>query len=225
MKRQFLGDSKDSFKWDYHDYLTSALGYPTLNVMLMLTPDDNSTKGETQPELFPAREVVIDFCRDLRKDRNIQLIKNLPSITGSTYSVELHKGDTCLTNRNRREYFAGISGEKKQVIFLDPDNGFEPEQKNKKEHVLYKDVSSILDQISDEAVISVFQHFRRIPFNKDFIRIKERMHSGHAAAMCWDHHIMFVAISRSLDTINKVKAVNRQYPQYLQGHPVVFLNK
>jgi hypothetical protein len=219
MKRQYLGDSKDSFKWDYHDYLTAALGYPTLNVILMLTPDDNSKKGRTKPELFPARKAVIDFCRELRKERDIQLIKKLPSKTGSKFTVQLHKGETHLTNRNRRGYFAGISGEKKQVVFLDPDNGFEPEQSSNKEHVLYEDVSSILDQISDETVISVFQHFRRIRFNDDFTRIKERMHSGHVTAICW-HYLMFVAISKSMDTIKKVMAVNRQY---LQGYPVRIL--
>ena len=26
MKRQYLGDSKDSFKWDYHPFLVDALG-------------------------------------------------------------------------------------------------------------------------------------------------------------------------------------------------------
>lgn len=185
MKRQYLGDSEDSFKWDYHDYLTSALGYSMLNVILMLTPDDNSKQGETKPELFPARKAVVDFCRDLRKERDFQLITKLSSKTGSKYSVEFHKGENYLTNKNRREYFAGISGEKKQVVFLDPDNGFEPEQSSNEEHVLYEDVSSILDKISDEVVISVFQHFRRIRLNDDFTRIKERMHSGHATAICW----------------------------------------
>jgi hypothetical protein len=215
MKLQFLGDSKDSFKWDYHDYLTSALEYPTLNIILMLTPDDNSKQGETKPELFPARKAVICFCRDLRKKPDIQLIKKLPSKTGSKYSVELHKGETHLTNKNRSEYFTGISGEKKQVIFLDPDNGFEPEKSCHKEHVSYKDVNSILDQISDGAVISVFQHFRHIRVNDDFARIKERMRSAYTTAIYWPSHLMFVAISRSQDTIKKVQDINCQYLQGL----------
>lgn len=219
MKLQFLGDSKDSFKWDYHDYLTSTLGYPALNVILMLTPDDNSKQGKTKPELFPARKAVIDFCTELRKEQNIQLIKMLPLRTGSTYSVELHKGETHLTNGNRREYFTGIQGEKKQVVFLDPDNGFEPEKSSNKQHALYKDVNSVLDQISDEAVISVFQHFRRIRFDDDFTRIKERIHSGHATAIYW-HFLMFVAISKSIDAIKNVLAINRQYRQ---DHPVRIL--
>lgn len=30
MKRQYLGDAKDAFKWDYHDYLVSELNCPAL---------------------------------------------------------------------------------------------------------------------------------------------------------------------------------------------------
>jgi len=38
MKRQFLGDSNDSFKWDYHDYLATRLGYPQLSEDEGVTP-------------------------------------------------------------------------------------------------------------------------------------------------------------------------------------------
>ena len=38
MKLQYLGDSKDSFKWDYHDYLATSLKFSTLKVIFMMTP-------------------------------------------------------------------------------------------------------------------------------------------------------------------------------------------
>ena len=212
MKRQYLGDSKDSFKWDYHDYLTAALGYPLLNVMLMLTQDDDSNDGKTHPDLFPAKEAVIDFCRDLKKQRNIQLIKNLPVATCSEYIVALHKEETYLTTRNRRDYFSDISAEPRQVLFLDPDNGFEPEKSNNEKHVLYSDVNTILKQIAPEAVISVFQHFRRISFDNDFARIRERMPSGYTTTLYW-HSLMFVTISKTKEIIEKVIGLNHQYSQ------------
>lgn len=212
MKRQYLGDSKDSFKWDYHDYLTSALGYPMLNVTLMLTPDDGTNDGETHPELFAAREAVLTFCRDLKKQRNIQLIQKLPSATGSKYIVELHKEEAYLTTRNRKDYLSDFFAETRQVLFLDPDNGFEPERSNNEKHVLYSDVEAILKQLSPEAVISVFQHFRRRSFDKDFARIKERILNGYTTAIYW-HSLMFVAITKTKDMIDKVISVNHQYSQ------------
>jgi len=219
MKLQYLGDSRDSFKWDYHDYLTSALGYTKLNILLMLTPDDNSNQGKTAPAIYPSRKPIHDLCCELREQRNIRLIYKLPSATGSKYLIELHKGETYLTNRNRKEYFSGLSTPKRQVLFLDPDNGFEPEKSHSKKHVLYSDIEAIIQQISEESVISVFQYFRRISFTDDFTCIKQRLISGYATAIYW-HSLMFVAISKSKDTIDKVLTVNRQYSQ---GRPVSIL--
>ena len=212
MKIQYLGDSKDSFKWDYLDYLTAGLDYPLLNVALMLTPDDNSNHGKTHPDLFRSRETILYFCQDLKKHRNIQLIKQLTVASGSKYLVELHKGETYLTHRNRREYFSDLSSEKRQVLFLDPDNGFEPEKSRNGKHVLYSDVEAILKQMSKEAVISVFQHFRYISFNKDFARIKERIPSGYTTALYW-HSLMFVTISKTKEIIETVSELNHQYSQ------------
>ena len=212
MKRQYLGDSKDSFKWDYHDYLTSALMYPTLNIMLMLTPDDYSRDGQTHPQLFNARKPVIEFCCDLGKERNVQLIQVLPTKTGASYRVELHKGEAFITNKNRAEYFSGLTAENKQVLFLDPDNGFEPEKSRNEKHVLYGDIQTILEHVSEEAVLSVFQNFRRISFDKDFARIRERLISGHATAIYWNF-LRFVVIGRARETIKKVIDVNCRYSQ------------
>ncbi|MCH7556752.1 MAG: hypothetical protein IIB56_04755, partial [Planctomycetes bacterium] len=92
MKKQYLGDSKDSFKWDYHDYLVSQLGFPIFNIALMMTPDDRSNDGQSHPSLFPARKEIVEFCHDLRRSRSIEAIKALPEKTGESYEVFLHKG-------------------------------------------------------------------------------------------------------------------------------------
>ncbi len=216
MKRQYLGDSKDSFKWDYHDYLASALRYPRLNMVLMLTPDDQSGDGKTHPELFPARKAIISFCHNLREERNIQRLRDLPAATGASYFVDLHNPETYITRKNRREYFSGLPTEGKHLFFLDPDNGFEPETSNNEKHVLYSDIDAILKQISDESAISVFQHFRRITFDKDFARIKERLATDHVTAVYW-HSLMFVVIGKNRKTIEKVIEANHLYSQGRTG--------
>jgi hypothetical protein len=155
MKLQFLGDSKDSFKWDYHDFLASELKYPWLNVALMLTPDDAGNHGKTKPESFEARTPVLRFCRDLQSTRDIQRIKHLPKFTGGAYDVALHKNGAYLTNR--ADYFSGFESSRDQVVFLDPDNGFEPDGSCENRHVSYRDVSSILAQISEHSIVSVFR--------------------------------------------------------------------
>jgi hypothetical protein len=212
MKRQYLGDSKDSFTWDYHDYLTSALGYRKLEIILMLTPDDNSGNGTTRPELFPARETVISFCHKLRQEKNVRLLCELPTVTGSAYAVDFHDPETYFTRKNRIQYFARLPVDGNHLLFLDPDNGFEPENSNNEKHVLFAEIDTVLNQMSRESVISIFQHFRRVPFEKDFSHIKERLTSEHIAAVSW-HSLMFVAIAKTKQTIEKVIAANHHYAQ------------
>lgn len=209
MKKQYLGDSKDSFKWDYHDFLAGELNYPVLNIMLMMTPDDESNYGKTHPTLFPARKEILDFCDDLRNERKVNLINSLPGRTNSNYTVNLHNNDSHITNKNRKTYFSGLSDIEEQLLFLDPDNGFEPEKSSEK-HVLYSDLSYILEQISERSVVSVFQIFRREAFTKTFARIKERLNNSHSTAIYW-RSLMFVAISKSEGTIKRVSDANKEY--------------
>lgn len=210
MKLQYLGDSKDSFKWDYHDFLVSELKYPLLNIALMMTPDDDGNDGRTQPSLFPASGEVIDFCQYLRKNRSINSIKTLPQKTGASYQVALHNNGKYITNENRAEYFSDINQAKRQLLFLNPDNGFEPENSINEKHVGYNDIISILDQLSSETVVSIFQHHRRISFPIDFSRIRERIKSGYSTAIYW-HSLMFVAIAKSKETIERVRTANKKY--------------
>lgn len=210
MKLQYLGDSKDSFKWDYHDFLVSELKYPLLNIALMMTPDDGSNDGKTRPSLFPAREEIISFCQFLRENRSIDSIRNLPLITGASYKVELHNNGQYINNGNRSEYFSGLDSTNRQVLFIDPDNGFEPEKSMNEKHVSYSDISGILQRVSNETVVSVFQHHRRRSFQDDFSRIKERIEPWHSTAIYW-HLLMFVAISKSEQTLERVTVANGEY--------------
>lgn len=216
MKLQYLGDSKDSFKWDYHDYLAQELRYPFLNIALMMTPDDESNDGKSFPSLFQARPEIIEFCKHLRYMKSIETIRLLPEKIDSNYTVELHKGSTFITSKNRSQYFSGLLANTKQLLFVDPDNGFEPEKSYSEKHVLYSDIASLLGQMSDDSVISVFHHFRRKSFVEDFAIIKHRLYSGYATAIYW-HSLMFVAIGKSRKVIAQVGEANEKYSR---THPV-----
>lgn len=219
MKRQYLGDSKDSFKWDYHDFLATALGLPRLHVALMLTPDDGGTDGRSDPARFPARAPVLDFCRHLRVRRDVGEIVRLPERTGAPYRLTLHEGEALFAAGDRAGYFSGLDGAGDALVFLDPDNGFEPERSCSDKHVRYGEVAGILDQLPPDSVVSVFQHFRRISFPRDFDRIRRRLDTFHSTAIFW-HSLMFVAVGKSEPAIRKVAAANRDYAQ---RYPVTLL--
>lgn len=216
MKLQYLGDSKDSFKWDYHNHLTNALRFKVLNILLMMTYDDNTKEGKTKPDWFPARSEIIKFCHELRAERELSRIISLPTKTGASYKVKLHKPGNYLSKKDRNSYYLDISNYCDQVIFLDPDNGMEPEKRYNEKHVRYSELAIILDQISNNSVITVFQHFRRKNFRDDFSRIKERLlaivPNTYITAIFW-HQLMFVVLGKSKKTIANIRQINRSYKE------------
>lgn len=210
MKIQYLGDSKDSFKWDYHDYLVDSLGYGSLNIVLMMTPDDNGSHGSSRASRYPARADVINFCQMLSENRVLSDIRDLPKATSSDYEVRLHS-ESCLPNENlRRQYFEGFTSEIDQIVLIDPDNGFEPHKSYSDKHLLFSELDQVLGQISERSVISVFQHFRRKPFERDFVEIRERILGGYSTAVFW-HSLMFVLVTRSSDVLKQLIRINELY--------------
>ena len=216
MKRQYLGDSKDSFKWDYHHFLVEALGYRHFKIAWMMTPDDAGTNGRTPSELFPAREEILRLCNELRLTRDPALLSGLPARTKAQYVVSFHTPDEIHLDGGSSAFFSGIEACPGQVLFLDPDNGFEPEHSSTDKHVRYADLDGLIKTVSPNTVVTVFQHHRRKKFPDDFARIRERLLSGHCCAIYW-HSLMFVALSPSAVTIAKVHEINRAYAQC---HPV-----
>ena len=166
MKRQYLGDSKDSFKWDYLHFLMDDIGYRDLKIAWMMTPDDKSLDGKTPPESFNARAEIISFCNRIKSDRNPILLSDLPSTTNATYSVSFHKPDHYFDKVSRNSYFSDIILQTDQLLFLDPDNGFEPERNFTEKHLRYLEIEKILGAAAPNSVAIVFQHHRRKIFRK-----------------------------------------------------------
>lgn len=210
MKRQYLGDSKDSFKWDYHHFLVESLGYTHLKIAWMMTPDDDSADGKSAPELYPARPEILRLCNALRSTRDPALLLGLPATTGAKYSVSFHSSVEAQNQSNQHTFFSGIETGSGQVLFLDPDNGFEPERSSADKHVRYADLDALIKTVSPDTVITIFQHHRRKKFPDDFARIRERLISGCSTAIYW-HSLMFVSVTSSSETIHRVVKINREY--------------
>jgi hypothetical protein len=216
MKRQYLGDSKDAFKWDYHDFMTRTLGFHHFQIVWMMTPDDKGSQGQTVPERFPARPEILRFCNILRKSRNPGDLVGLPVATCASYIVSPYKSEDFFGNKTRDSYFGDIIREPDRLVFLDPDNGFEPDGGCSEKHVTYAEVERLLNTISPGSIISVFQHHRRKKFDNDFAQIRACLRSGYATAIYW-HSLMFITVASSTKMIGRVLEVNREYAR---GNPV-----
>ena len=210
MKRQYLGDARDAFKWEYQDRLTRQLGYSVLQIIPMLTTDDSTNEGMTHPKRYPAATVFHDFCLRLRRSRSLIDLHDLPNMTGADYRVKLHRPDEIFSEGSRASYFSDIGGASDQVVFVDPDIGFEPKGRYEK-HVAFADVAAILEQVTCDSVVSVYQHQRQGESYVATIEgIRRRFPVDHCVTI-YGHHVMFVVISRSLSAIESVAEANATY--------------
>lgn len=130
MKLQYLGDSKDAFKWDYLDVLVNEIGAQFLDIIPMKTSPDDSKEGMTLPSQFPATTEVNEFCGHLQRNRSLTELTKLPHFTGRKYDIRLHKPNIEFQNNSefRSRYFSDIcfKNNRNNVMFLDPDIGFQP---------------------------------------------------------------------------------------------------
>ena len=83
----------------------------------------------------------------------------------------------------------------------------------------YTDLTRVLDQRSRESVVSIFQHFRFIPFPRDFARIRERIGSVYSTVIYW-HSLMFIAVSKSEKAIKRVISANKKYTKINPGEVI-----
>ena len=138
------------------------------------------------------------------------MLTDLPAVTGAAYQITLYKSNDNLTNANRASYFSDVTTGCDQVLFLDPDNGFEPERSFSEKHVRYSDIEPLLRTVTPTSIITVFQHHRRKKFSEDFMHIQKRFTLWSSTAICW-HSLMFVNISLSEEVVYRVREVNREY--------------
>lgn len=211
MKLQYLGDSRDSFKWHYHDCLVNGMEARNLDIIPMLLPNDETGQGNTHAQEFHSTPEIQKFCEYLRGKPFLHSIEKLPVFVNSKYRVRIHKQFEKYTYRNSRKYFEGI--DIGNVTFIDPCTGIETKN-GKDEHISFADLSYLIDVLPKCAVISVYQHKQRRTFQDTYNDIKHRMVTEHQhtkLTAIHNQHVMFVQITICNGRLEKVRDINQAY--------------
>ena len=211
MKLQYLGDSRDSFKWHYHDSLANGMNARYLDIIPMLLPNDESGQGDTHANEYPATPEIQKFCEHLRENPFLHSIEKLPEFVGSNYRVRIHKPYEKYTFRNSRKYFDDIDGG--NLTFIDPCTGFKPKH-GKDEHISFADLSYLIDVLPKCAIISVYQHKQRRTFQDTYSDIRRYMKAHHRhtkLTAIHNSHVMMVQITICTDRLESVRGINKAY--------------
>lgn len=231
MKRQYLGDAKDAFKWDYHNHLVRGLGYTQLTAMLMMNENEKGKKikkSEKHPCGFP--EEIVCFCKKLiaiREEGDLNLLCELPDEANGKnkggYKFDIYDNVVPYDNgKNRGDYFKSFELKKdEEIVFIDPCTGFKSRKTRatSMEHLHFSHLEKIVGCLSYNSVISVYQHAERIkpegkfPGRLKYIsgEIKRRNKQAHCAAVYWDGKVMFVQITTDEKMFKRVKEINEEY--------------
>ncbi len=223
MRRQYLGDEKDAFKWDYHHFLAHKTGVGAMRVLFMLTGNNEEKpwEGSSDPRNFKgADERIYSLCDALKFSKTedwmfLDIIRELPG--GADYRVHSDRDAErgFFDDRDREQYFGKFAPDGgDELVFIDPNTGFERVAGTTCSHVRYDDIARVMSGVSEDSLVSVCQHSAYRSFDEHYRAIKKNL-PLYSTALYWNGAgrggMMFVVAGRSLRRIAEAAKWNRQY--------------
>ncbi len=235
MKKKYLGDVRDLFKYDLIENVIQ--GVPVLesfSFILMLTPDNDNNDGRKRDYDKARAGKNNDELRKCLKKYGLeldechvqlnQLIEERVTFHGiEQYFVNLgipariYGKNSYFGNSRRNMYFEDISQEylTRSLVLVDPDNGLKADKPTSK-HILYSEARSLLERL-DDSVLMIYQHFPRLK-HSEFIEgvkinlIKENSTPCFVSHIA-DNEICFFFLSKTPEISAQVQQVLNDYKE------------
>lgn len=221
MKNQYCGDTRDLFKYDLVEHLCKKMGLD-FTFIPMLTPNDNRNDGNKR-NFAKAKAGYLNEnlmkslkpCHATPKEkRNFKEIRNYYEAINIKIEIYEHDKSRYFTHKGRTDYFRAIKTEllKRSLIFLDPDNGLEVKN-NKDKHVLYSEVKSIYDRMTEDSLLVIFQFKPREELKKYIARRANALHEkvGDSPLFISDNEVIFFILSKDLQAKALLKQLIAEY--------------
>lgn len=218
MKNQYFGDVADLFKYDLIYRIVKGIPYERFTFVTMLTERDRSNEGNqldySKGAGYKNTELLrhLDYC--VRHDRrNVCEIESY--FEDRDIGITLYGREETFSVRTREEYFRRIDPQllTDTLVFVDPDIGFQI-QKSREKHILYSEVTSLVDRMSNETILMVFQHFSpRMPheltINKVLNNLLETIE--HVPIWICDSKIAFFFLTKDSAVEQSLARVIKEY--------------
>lgn len=222
MKLQYLGDSRDAFKWDLlHCICTrSSPRFDELVFVPMLTPDiPGLNEGNTPHDRFKCQNPFIPpFLISLKNEpRSLERISTLGAIEPNTapFRVSVCGNSKYLGIGNRRaEYWRGFKPEnyKNTVVFFDPDNGFETKTQRGAKWIRHAELKYLFTQLPETSVVVVYQHRpQRRSWTDLFPDLTKKLDYINTAVAAYEGNLAFVAMASNASCGKRICDVIKSY--------------
>lgn len=220
MKLQYLGDSRDAFKWDLLHWICtrSSPRFDELVFVPMLTPDiETSNDGRTPHRWFDCRDFIRPFVVSLKREPRLlnrvsglgSIEPNAPHLRVSLFAASKYIGP----GNGRAEYWVGFEPEKLEntLVFLDPDNGFETKTQNGRKWIRHSEMKQLLSSLPKTSAAVVYQHRPRRKWVDLFTDLASSLSYVQVVVVAHESNLAFVVMAGNRSTGRRMIAAIRSY--------------
>jgi len=242
MKKQYLGDVRDLFKYDLiQQILKGKSSLRKFTFIPMLTKNECEKGDGNKRDFDRAKEKGRPGTKNKDLMEVLKKYKEMDANKRDFTEIEIHfksQGIKMLLYEGKgREYFEHSEGDEyfknipeslmhKSLVFVDPDIGLQIRNSTEK-HLLYKEVQYLYEHLDKDSILMIYQHFPRARNKHEEYLPKGRsntlkMKIGDLPIYVSDKEIMFFLLTKSdklrsqLEKI--IKRYERDYPKLEVGN-------
>ncbi len=224
MKKQYLGDERDLFKFDMIKELIKGINtIERFTYIPMLT--DNDYRHESHGNKRNLKDAkagsnnreLIDLLQEYREDipineRNFNLIKEyfkkLCKELGK--DTKFYKENEFFNDDMRVQYFKNVPYDllSKSLIFVDPDIGLQSQSPNEK-HILFWEVSYLYDKMDKDSLLMIYQHSKHRPFSQ--VKGKLETNIKNSSVYISDKSIAFFFLTKNERLTGNLYRILKEY--------------
>jgi hypothetical protein len=224
MKLQYLGDSRDAFKWDLIHWICTTTSFHKLVFVPLLTPDlKGSNEGQIPHHRFNCKDFIRPFLDSLKENpRSFDRISLLGRIAGQKqFEVAVFAPERVVgSGSTRLNYWKDFdpSPFENSIVFFDPDNGFETKTQRGAKWIRHEELQSLFARLPRTAVALVYQHRPRRTWVDLFDELKRKLTYVHAAIAAHEATLAFIALAGTLVSGLEIATALKRYAR---NHPTV----
>jgi len=174
MKKQYLGDIRDLFKYDLIQCILEGIRMLQGFTFIPMLTENDPKKGDGNKRDFNKAKAgtnnkdLVDSLKKYNKidpnERDFTEVKKHFESRGFEIRIYEERGNKYFTNikRSRDEYFEHIPLGllHKSLVFVDPDNGLQIKDSTEK-HLLYGEVKNLYERMDKDSILMIYQQFPR----------------------------------------------------------------
>lgn len=242
MKKQYLGDVRDLFKYDLIQQIVKGRSYlQKFTFIPMLTENEPKSGDGSNRDFAKAKEKCRPGANTPKLIEVLKKYKEMDADKRDFTEIEMYFKsvgvEMLLYEDKGREYFGRSPGDDyfknipenplhTSLVFVDPDIGLQIKHSTKK-HLLYREVKCLYDHMDKDSIMMIYQHFPRArskypEYSLDGRSNKLEKEIGDLPIYISDNEIIFFLLTKSnkpkIQLEKTIKSYERDYPNLIIGN-------